>query len=139
MAMTPLPLRLLPGEDLRRALEQALAGQGGSAAFVVTGIGSLDQAHLRFAGADEPTVLAGPLEILALAGTVSSNGSHVHVSVADAAGKVVGGHAGYGCMVRTTAEVLLGVLPAFHFAREPDPGTGHEELVVRRVGGVGHG
>ncbi len=130
--MNPLPLRLHPGDDLRRSLEQALLRQGAGAAFVITGIGSLGEARLRLAGAEEAAVLPGPLEILSLAGTVSCNGSHLHISLADAAGRVLGGHAAYGCRVRTTAELLLGVLPAWHFAREPDPGTGYDELAIRQ-------
>jgi uncharacterized protein len=53
------------------------------------------------------------------------------MSVADAEGRVLGGHVAYGCMVRTTAEVLLLLLPGWSFTREPDPATGHAELVVR--------
>jgi predicted DNA-binding protein with PD1-like motif len=66
-----------------------------------------------------------------LAGSISAAGSHLHISVADAAGVVKGGHAGYGCVVRTTAEVLIALLPAWHFAREVDTTTGYHELVVQ--------
>jgi hypothetical protein len=38
-----------------------------------------------------------------------------------------------GCIVRTTAEVLLALLPEWEFAREPDALTGYDELVVRAV------
>ncbi len=51
---------------------------------------------------------------------------------ADASGRVLGGHAGYGCIVRTTAEVRLAPLPGWHFTREPDSATGWAELVPRR-------
>ncbi len=44
---------------------------------------------------------------------------------------MVGGHVTYGCTVRTTAEVLLALLPDGRFAREPDAATGFDELVVR--------
>jgi hypothetical protein len=33
--------------------------------------------------------------------------------------------------VRTTAEVLLALLPEREFSREPDEQTGYDELVVR--------
>jgi predicted DNA-binding protein with PD1-like motif len=49
----------------------------------------------------------------------------------DATGRVLGGHVAYGCIVRTTAEVLIALLPDHRFDREPDPATGFEELVVR--------
>lgn len=129
-----LPLRLHPGADLRRALEAAVAGQGCEAAFVASGIGSLDQAKLRLAGAPKALDLSGDLEILTLAGSVSASGSHLHASLSDAQGRVLGGHLGYGCRVRTTAEVLLVLLPQWTFRREPDPATGFDELVPRRRG-----
>lgn len=47
-----LPLRLTPGQDLRTALEAAVQSQNCRAAFVLSGIGSLSTAGLRFAGAD---------------------------------------------------------------------------------------
>lgn len=132
--MIPHPLRLRPGDDLRRALEAAVAAQGWQAAVVLAGIGSLGLARLRLAGAEQEQVFAGDSEILTLAGTVAPDGSHLHLTLADAAGEVRGGHAGYGCTVRTTAEVLLAGLPDHAFGREPDAGTGFDELVIRRRG-----
>ena len=129
--MKTLPLRLSPGDDLRAALEAALAAAGGAAAFVVSGIGSLREARLRFAGRDALQHVAGDLEILTLAGTLGTGGSHLHASLADADGRVFGGHVGPGCIVRTTAEVLLAVLDEVIFTREPDAATGYAELVIR--------
>lgn len=60
-----------------------------------------------------------------------SSGAHLHMSVADAQGQVTGGHVAYGCSVRTTAEVLLVLLPEWSFTRVLDPHTGFLELVVR--------
>jgi predicted DNA-binding protein with PD1-like motif len=131
--MTPLPFRLMPGDDLRRALEAAVAAQGAFAAFVLTGIGSLARTRLRLAGAETPIDLPGDIEILALAGSIAPNGSHLHMSVADATGRVLGGHVGYGCIVRTTAEILVALLPDHRFERRPDIATGFDELVVRRT------
>jgi len=127
--MQALPLRLAPQQDLRAALETALA-QHGSAAFVLQGIGSLSVARLRFAGAAEVTELRGDMEILSLAGTLSPDGAHLHISVSDAHGKVTGGHADYGCIVRTTAEILVALLPEHRFRRAPDPASGFKELFI---------
>jgi uncharacterized protein len=127
-----LPMRLSPGSDLRRALEAAAAEQAGGSAFVVAGIGSLVDARLRFAGETTESQLVGPLEILSLSGTLGSSGAHLHMSVSDASGRVVGGHVGYGNVVRTTAEVLLAPLPGWSLTREHDAATGFSELVVRR-------
>ncbi|MBN3756396.1 DNA-binding protein [Paraburkholderia sp. Tr-20389] len=125
------PLRLQPGQDLRDALEQTLHQLDATAAFVVQGIGSLSVAQLRFAGVEQPTELRADLEILTLAGSMASNGAHLHMSVSDADGRVFGGHVARGCIVRTTVEILLALLPEQAFSREPDPQTGFMELFIR--------
>ena len=133
--MQTLPLRLTPGQDLRQALEAAVRGQNCQAAFVLSGIGSLSTAGLRFAGAEQAQRLVGDMEILSLAGTVAVDGvrssSHLHMALSTATGAVLGGHVAAGCMVRTTAEVLLALLPEWAFARALDAATGFDELVVR--------
>lgn len=121
-------LRLNPGDDLRGALE-ALASTG----FVVAGIGSLRHAQLRFAGDPGPTRIEGPLEILTLSGSLTPTGAHLHVSVSDASGRVLGGHVCAGCTVHTTAELLIAPLPAGSLSRAFDPTTGYAELVIRHL------
>ena len=81
----------------------------------------------------------GDIEILSLSGTVAVNvtdsgahsSSHLHMALSTATGQVFGGHVAPGCIVRTTAEVLLALLPEWEFVREPDALTGYDELVVR--------
>lgn len=124
-------MRLVPGEDVRAAIVHAVADAGVQAAFVLQGIGSLAGAQLRYAGLPQPTALTGDLEILTLAGSVSPDGAHLHMSVSDAQGNVFGGHVAAGCTVRTTAEILLMLLPDYVFSREHDPRTGYPELSVR--------
>jgi uncharacterized protein len=124
------PLRLSPGDDLRITLQDTLHQIGLQAVFVLQGIGSLSVAQLRFAGADDATELRDDLEILTLAGSISLDGAHLHMSVADSRGRVFGGHVVAGCMVRTTAELLLALLPEHRFAREFDSQTGFPELVI---------
>ncbi|MDB5765920.1 MAG: putative DNA-binding protein with PD1-like DNA-binding motif [Collimonas fungivorans] len=130
--MQTLPLRLNPGQDLRSTLESVLAEHSVSAAFVLQGIGSLSVAQLRFAGAQQAIEFRGDLEILTLAGSLSPDGVHLHMTVSDAEGRVLGGHVAAGCIVRTTAEVLLALLPGYGFAREADVVSGFNELVIRR-------
>lgn len=132
--MKTLPLRLAPGQDLRAALQQALLDNHAQAAFVLQGIGSLSVARLRLAGAGAAAELRGDIEILTLAGTLSPDGAHLHMAVADAQGRVYGGHVAAGCIVRTTAEALVALLPGHRFAREPDPASGYTELVVHDAG-----
>jgi predicted DNA-binding protein with PD1-like motif len=128
--MKTLPLRLSPGDDLRAALADAAAAAGAEAAFVLAGIGSLAEARLRLAGRDAPERLVGDLEILTLSGTLGAGGAHLHASLSDAEGRVLGGHVAPGCIVRTTAEVLLALLDDVRFTREPDAATGYAELHV---------
>ena len=132
--MRPLPVRLHPKQDLRAALESVLVENNVDAAFVVQGIGSLGVARIRFAGMAEATELRGDLEILTLSGSLSPDGAHLHVSVANAQGRVFGGHVAPGCIVRTTAEVLLALLPDHAFSRAPDAESGCNELVIRPLG-----
>ena len=119
------PLRLHPGDDLRAALEAL-----GTTAFVVAGIGSLTIAQLRMAGHTGPTAIDGPLEILSLSGSVTPGAAHLHASLSDATGRVLGGHVCAGCVVHTTAELLLAPLPEGSMGRAFDPTTGYPELVI---------
>lgn len=129
-----VPIRLTPGQDLRQAIETQVLSLEGSAAFVLAGIGSLSTAGLRFAGADQPQRLQGDTEILSLSGSVAVQdgrcSAHLHMALSTADGQVWGGHVVSGCIVRTTAEVLLVLLPQWAFSRAPDPTTGYNELVI---------
>ncbi|RZJ09119.1 MAG: DUF296 domain-containing protein [Rubrivivax sp.] len=116
-------LRLNPGDDLR----EALASRTG---FVIAGIGSLVHGQLRFAGEPGPTRIDGPLEILTLSGSLTPDGPHLHASVSDASGRVLGGHVCAGCEVRTTAELLIAPLPPGSLARIFDAATGYAELHI---------
>lgn len=129
--MQTIVLRIGAGADLRAALAALPAQHGVQAAFVLQGIGSLSVAAIRYAGRPECDVVRGDLEILTLGGSLAPDRPHLHISVSDAAGRVTGGHVGPGCIVRTTAEVLVALLPDLQFTREDDPATGFKELVVR--------
>jgi hypothetical protein len=129
--MRVVPLRLRPGDDLRPILEDWLGRQKEAAGCVLSGIGSLSVAQLRLAGRKEGTTLRGDLEILTLAGTLSPDGAHLHITVADSTGAVIGGHLCAGSLVRTTAELLVALLPQWQFSRPIDPATGYAELQIR--------
>ena len=128
--MKVVPLRLQPGDDLRQALETWMGHQQEQAGCVISAIGSLSVIQLRFAGAAEATTIHGELEILSLAGTLSANGAHLHIAIADSSGAVIGGHLCPGSLVRTTAELVVGLLPEWWFNRELDPATGYAELRI---------
>jgi predicted DNA-binding protein with PD1-like motif len=129
--MRVVPLRLQPGDDLRRALDAWMAEQQEQAGCVISAVGSLSVAQLRLAGATEATAIRGDLEILSLSGTLSPDGAHLHIAIAGSSGAVIGGHLGAGSLVRTTAELVIGLLPDWRFSRELDPATGYPELRIR--------
>ena len=129
--MKVVPLRLQPGDDLRQALETWMGEQQEQAGCVISAIGSLSVAELRFAGAAAATTIRGDLEILSLSGTLSADGAHLHIAVADSKGAVIGGHLCPGSLVRTTAELVIGLLPEWQFRRERDPATGYAELAIK--------
>ena len=128
-------LRLVPGDDLRVSLESAFAAlaqeHGIQAACIVSAVGSLSRAVLRYADKPSGSDLNASLELLMLSGTLSPDGAHLHGSVADAEGAVKGGHVMPGCIVSTTAEVVVALLPGWEFRRELDAATGFNELSAR--------
>jgi len=111
--MKVVPLRLLPGDDLRLTLEAWMGQQSELAGCLISAVGSLSVAQLRFAGDAEATTIRGDLE---------------DVGLADSGGRVLGGHLCAGSLVRTTAELVVGLLPNWEFRRELDPATGYDEL-----------
>lgn len=133
------PLRLTPGTDLLLALAALPRQRGERAGMVISGIGSLVAVQLRFAGRDGATAFTGDHEILSLAGSLSLDGAHLHLSVADAEGRVTGGHLLAGSLVRTTAELLVAWLPDCTFRRGLDPQTGFRELLITRSGDFSDG
>jgi predicted DNA-binding protein with PD1-like motif len=130
--MRPIALRLRPGADLKGELLALATRERIRAGWVLTCVGSLSQARLRLAGGTDHATWQGAFEIVALTGTLSQDGGHLHLAVADHRGRTVGGHLAEGCTVRTTAEVVLAADDRLVFAREHDPATGYEELVVRQ-------
>ncbi|MGL5925026.1 PPC domain-containing DNA-binding protein [Chroococcidiopsis sp.] len=128
--MKILPLRLKPSQDLRQSLKDFVQTQNIEAGFILTAIGSLKQAAIRFADRQELTILHDKFEILSLNGTVANTGVHLHITISDRNGKTIGGHLVDGCIIYTTAEIVIGVSEEFRFLRTPDPETGYLELEI---------
>lgn len=126
------PVRLLPGQDLKRELDYLVRDRGWSAACVLSGIGSLSCVVIRYAGAERGETLEGPFEIVSLSGTLSGSGSHLHLLVSDERGEAKAGHLMEGATIHTTAEIVLGILPGWAFDRQLDQETGYAELTIER-------
>ena len=123
--------RLGPGDDLKSELTRLATENQFGAAVVISAVGSLSEVSLRLANRPEPTGFWGKHEIVSLMGTLSKDGIHIHMSVANSKGQTVGGHVMNGSTVFTTAEIVIAELSALAFTREPCPLTGFNELVVK--------
>ena len=124
--------RLKPGQDLKKEIETYVQRHKTEAGWVMTCVGSVMQYHLRFANQPNETKTNGHFEIVSLVGTVSINGSHLHMSVSDSTGKTIGGHLPDGNLIYTTAEIVIGEGKQLIFTREKDDTTEWEELQVRK-------
>ncbi|MCB1098637.1 MAG: DNA-binding protein [Verrucomicrobiae bacterium] len=126
-------LRLHPGDDPKVVLDALARAEGWSAACVLSAVGSLTRVALRFANQPEATSLTGHFELVSLTGTLSADGSHLHLAISDSTGTTRGGHLEEGSSVFTTAEIVLGILDDWRFSREPDPESGFNELVIAAI------
>ena len=125
-------LRLLPGSDLRLSIENFVKEHKIAAGWIVTCVGSLSGWSIRFANQKNSVAAVGHFEIISLAGTLSLDGCHLHISIADEAGKLIGSHLVHGCKIYTTAEIVLVQSANYVFTREQDDSTGWKELIVRK-------
>lgn len=125
-----MALRLHPGTDVRQYLEEFAVEQKISAGVILGAVGSLSKTCLRFASNRTHTELSGTYEVLTLSGMLSDEGIHLHMSVADSKGECKGGHVAYGCIVYTTLEIAIALLPDINFQRVLDPNTGFKELRI---------
>jgi len=85
---------------------------------------------------DDPALtvkeFTGNHEVLSLVGTLGPDGAHLHTSLSDSSGAVVGGHL-MCATIFTTAEVIVHELHGTRFKRTMDSATGFKELEVVRI------
>lgn len=125
-------LRLKPHADLKQSVFEFAKANKIKAGAIVTCVGSLEQFNLRFANQQNGTKATGHFEVLSLSGTFSDSSMHLHLSVADSAGKTFGGHLLDESLVFTTLELVLVELTDLEFTRETDSTYGYQELVVKK-------
>ena len=124
-------IRLKPGEDLKSGIEKVVKENNIRAGWVATCVGSLTDYSIRFANQPDGVMGTGHFEIISLVGTISINGSHIHISISDSTGKTFGGHLMPGCKIYTTAEIVLQSTDKYEFTREKDGSTPWEELQIK--------
>ena len=102
--------RLRPGDDLLGSIRAYVNQNHIQAAVLLSSVGSLTQASIRYANQPEAHIHTGHFEIVSITGTVEEGGEHIHLSIATGQGNMIGGHLMTGCKIYTTSEVTLGEL-----------------------------
>lgn len=123
--------RLRRGEDLYEAIQAYARAHDIAAAVPLCCVGCVSRWRMRTADGVTVAEAQERAEIVSLTGTVSVHGSHLHISLAREDLSVIGGHLTPGCIVNTTAEVVLEALPEVVFMRVLDPTTGYKELKIK--------
>ena len=131
--MKTIAKRLLDGQDVMIEIVKFVKENDVKAGVILSAVGSLRKSNIRVPIIDGEVKYINPenLEIDNLHGTVSTDSVHLHIAVSNIDGLVMGGHLKEGCIVRTTCELVIGVLDDVEFKREADSTTGFDELVVR--------
>jgi uncharacterized protein len=128
-----ITMRLKPGQDLMVEMDRLAQTQKLEAACILTCVGSLTTAVLRFANQGHTDTLTGHFEIVSLTGTLSVHGSHYHISISDETGKTIGAHLMEGCKVYTTAEVVIGVIEGVSYQRTICEESSYPELYIQTL------
>lgn len=122
--------RLTKGTDLRDAIFTYAKKNRLRAAVPVACAGCVTAWRLRSADGRTAVVGSESAEMVSLTGTVSAYGLHLHLALAREDLSVFGGHLLEGCIINTTAEIVLMEVDDAVFRRVFDPTTGYDELDI---------
>jgi predicted DNA-binding protein with PD1-like motif len=123
--------RLKPNQLLKESIENYVFENDIKAGVILSAVGSLSFASIRMAD-ESLKKFDQNFEIVSLIGTLSIEGCHLHISLSDKNGTVIGGHLKDGCKIHTTAEIVLGEIPDQIFSRRMDENTGFKELSINK-------
>ncbi|MDP4000685.1 MAG: DNA-binding protein [bacterium] len=129
--MRQITTRLKNGEDLKEGIVRIVKENNVKAGVIVSAVGCVSKASLRIADGKTVKTWDKPFEIVSITGTVSVNGCHIHISLSDTDGMIVGGHVKEGCIINTTAEIVILNFDDTEYLRSPDATTGYDELEVK--------
>ena len=128
--MKTYAFRLHRGEALRKSLEAFAQEHALRGAVILSCVGCLSHWRLRDASGVNLQEAEEHVEIVSATGTLSAARLHVHISASREDLSTLGGHLAYGCIVNTTAEIVLLELANVSFTPQYDPETGYEELKI---------
>ena len=132
-------IRLAPGDDLLKGMEEACLKYGIKNGVILSGIGSLRSA-LFFTpvelpetkagfGYSTPIDMPGPIELISVSGAVCEGlegepSLHVHCTFGDSVGNVKAGHLIEGNIVLLTADICIGEYEDIRVVRSMDEDLG---------------
>lgn len=122
--------RLTKGMDLKKGIE-TYAINNKVSGVILCSVGCLSKLNIRLADGETVLEKDGMFEIVSITGTLSEDGVHIHISVSDEEGKTIGGHLKDGCIINTTAEIVLEIFENIKFKREYDEETEYNELIIK--------
>jgi predicted DNA-binding protein with PD1-like motif len=124
-------LRMPPHADIKKSIMEFARTNKIKAGCILSAVGSVEQAHIRFADRPTGTFIKERAEVVSLSGTFSEASCHIHISISDGGGNTKGGHLLDENLVYTTLELVIGELKNYEFVRERDDTYGYDELVVK--------
>ncbi len=125
--METLVFCVRPGQDLKNSLDAMARDRDLKAACILSCVGRLRQAVLRFANQPQVTAVEGEFEIVSLVGMFSIRGGPCRITISDGQGCTLCGQLMEGCLISTTARIEIGVFAGVCYLHE----TGCDKLAVR--------
>ena len=129
--MKTYAFRLHRGDDLRLALTRFARENHLRGAVVLSCAGCLSHWRLRDASGVNIQEKTEPVEIVSATGTLSQDRLHLHLSLSRKDLSTIGGHLAEGCIVNTTAEIVLLELEDVAFGAAYDADTGYDEITIQ--------
>lgn len=122
-------VRLHRGDDLLLSIKALCREKKIAAGVVLSAVGCISEGRVRDASGVTIREIKDHCEIVSLNGTVSEARCHLHIALSKEDLSTVGGHLCYGCIINTTCELVIGVLPGICYGVEQDAQTGYDELI----------
>lgn len=128
--MKTFAIRLTEWQDLKKEILIFTRKNNILAGCILTCVGSLKKIHVRMADEKISKIFEKNYEINSLVGTLSQDWIHLHISISDEEGKLLGWHLLEWNIVYTTAEIVIGSLEDMIFSRKFDEKTWFKELII---------
>lgn len=123
-------VRLKKGDDIKKFITNYSTENNIQAGVILSSVGCVINGRIRLADGKSIRELEERLEIISINGTLSLDGSHLHISYSDMKGMVIGGHLVEGNIINTTCELVIGEFSQYSFKRSFDEETGYKEIEI---------